>query len=118
MSTSLARRISRIGLLPQLALDAVLDDNMLQKLTNARRRAESNKAEDMDYLAELEADLSRQVAHKRVRKLELTPEDIATQAKYLQETAKAKRVEARQAAASKSAVRIAQIKKAFALRAA
>lgn len=118
MSTSLARRTRRIGLLPQLSLEEVLDTNMLTKLKNARDRAASGKADDVAYLAELEADLTRQVSGRRVQKLDLTPEEIAKQAAELKELAKAKRVDARRVAAGKSAVRVARIKKAFAPKAA
>lgn len=114
MSTSLARRTRRIGLLPQLSVEEVMDQNMATKLATARKKAANGEPDAVKNLADLEADIARQLAPRRIQRLDLTPEEIAKQAEVLRTEAKAKRINARRKALGKSAVRADQVKAAFA----
>lgn len=102
MSTSLSRRIRRIGLLPQLSIDDVIDENLATKLKHAKEKASSGSEEAVAKLADLESDIARQLAPTRVRHLELTTEEVAAQTVSLRAAAKAKRVAARRATKGKN----------------
>lgn len=101
MATSLARRVRRIGLLPQLTIEELMDDNMKTKLKHATEKAESGRPEDVAYLAELTGDIKRQLLPKTIRRLNMSPEEKATEAAKLRAEAKAARDAKRKAVKGK-----------------
>lgn len=85
MSVSLARRIRRIGYLPKLTLEEVLDAHQITKLKNAETKPEIR--------AEIENSI-QQALSNHPRALTLTPEEIAQQTTVLRGLAKARRLKA------------------------
>lgn len=97
MAVSLARRIRRIGLLPQLSIEELMDDNMRSKLANAKARLEA--ATDPAIISaerqrhdEIWAAIKQEVSPLRQRRLELEPADRIKQVADLRGQAKAHRI--------------------------